>query len=192
LGARGCRRSKRWSRWPTTDSSRCRMLGGQIVSPSHVDNVVECLLLAAEKGRGGEAYYVPDGEDSTLKGVMNALLGTCGVPPIKRSVPFGVAWLMATVMESVWRLFRLRSKPPVTRQTLRMIGRTSPSTSLRHAATSVTYRSSTGLKVSRGSARASSSRRGYAIGATSGLVSQQLCLAMRNLSRIHHLACHCH
>jgi nucleoside-diphosphate-sugar epimerase len=29
---------------------------------------------------------------------------------------------MATVMEGVWRLFRLRSKPSVTRQTLRMIG----------------------------------------------------------------------
>jgi nucleoside-diphosphate-sugar epimerase len=37
----------------------------QLVSTSHVDNVVECLLLAAEKGRGGEAYYVTDGEDST-------------------------------------------------------------------------------------------------------------------------------
>jgi nucleoside-diphosphate-sugar epimerase len=96
--------------------------GRQVVSASHVDNVVECMLLAAEKGRGGEAYYVTDGEDSTLKIVLNDLLGTRGVPPIERSAPFGVAWLMATVMEGVWRVFRLRSKPPVTRQTLRMIG----------------------------------------------------------------------
>jgi nucleoside-diphosphate-sugar epimerase len=29
---------------------------------------------------------------------------------------------MAAIMEGVWRTFRLRSKPPVTRQTLRMIG----------------------------------------------------------------------
>jgi nucleoside-diphosphate-sugar epimerase len=96
--------------------------GRQVVSASHVDNVVESMLLAAEKGRGGEAYYVTDGEDSTLKIVLNDLLGTRGVPPIKRSAPFGVAWLMATVTEGVWRVFRLRSKPPVTRQTLRMIG----------------------------------------------------------------------
>jgi nucleoside-diphosphate-sugar epimerase len=27
------------------------------------------------------------------------------------------------MMEGVWRLFRLRSKPPITRQTLRMIGK---------------------------------------------------------------------
>jgi nucleoside-diphosphate-sugar epimerase len=96
--------------------------GRQVVSTSHVDNVVECLLLAAEKGRGGEAYYLTDGEDSTLNVVLNDLLGTRGVPPIKRSAPFRVAWLMATVMEGAWRLLRLRSKPPVTRQTLRMIG----------------------------------------------------------------------
>ena len=96
--------------------------GRQVVSASHVDNVVECMLLAAEKGRGGEPYFVTDGEDSTLKVVLNGLLETRGVPPIERSAPFGVVWLMVAVMENVWRLFRLRSKPPVTRQTLRMIG----------------------------------------------------------------------
>src|SRR3712207_8547426 len=39
-----------------------------------------------------------------------------------RSAPFGVAWRMAAAMDGAWRLLRLRSKPPVTRQTLRMIG----------------------------------------------------------------------
>lgn len=96
--------------------------GRQVMSTSHVDNVVECLILAAEKGRGGEAYYVTDGDARTLKDVLTDLLGTRGVPPIKRSVPFGVAWRMAAIMEGVWRTLRLRSKPPVTRQTLRMIG----------------------------------------------------------------------
>jgi nucleoside-diphosphate-sugar epimerase len=92
------------------------------MSTSHVDNVVECLILGAEKGRGGEAYYVTDGADSTLKNVLADLLGTRGIPPVTRSAPFGVAWRMAAIMEGIWRLFRIRSKPPVTRQTLRMIG----------------------------------------------------------------------
>ncbi len=97
--------------------------GHQAMSTSHVDNVVECLILAAEKGRGGEAYYVTDGEVTTLKNVLTHLLGTRGVPPIKRSVGFGFAWRMAGVMEAVWRILRLRAKPPITRQTLRMIGK---------------------------------------------------------------------
>ena len=97
--------------------------GRQVMSTSHVDNVVECLILAAERGRGGEAYYVADGDVTTLKDVLTDLLGTRGVPPIRRSAPFRFAWRMAAVMEGVWRTFRLRNKPPVTRQTLRMIGR---------------------------------------------------------------------
>ena len=96
--------------------------GRQAMSTSHVDNVVEGLILAAEKGRGGEAYYVTDGDDTTLKDALTGLLGTRGVPPIERSAPFGFAWRMAAAMEGAWRLLRLRSKPPVTRQTLRMIG----------------------------------------------------------------------
>ena len=30
---------------------------------------------------------------------------------------------MAAVMEGIWCLFRIRSKPPITRQTLRMMGK---------------------------------------------------------------------
>ena len=73
------------------------------MSTSHVDNVVECLILAAEKGRGGEAYYVTDGVDSTLKKVLNGLLETRDVPPIRRSGPFGVTWRVVAIMEGIWR-----------------------------------------------------------------------------------------
>jgi nucleoside-diphosphate-sugar epimerase len=96
--------------------------GRQVMSTSHVDNVVEGLILAAGTGRGGEAYFVTDGADTTLKEALTDLLGTRGVPPIRRSAPFGVAWRMAAVMEGIWRVLRLRSHPPITRQTLRMIG----------------------------------------------------------------------
>ena len=96
--------------------------GRPVLSISHVDNVVEGLILAAEKGRGGEAYYVTDGDVITLKDVLTDLLGTRGVRPIERSAPFGVAWRIAALMEGVWRTFRLGKKPPITRQTLRMIG----------------------------------------------------------------------
>ena len=63
-----------------------------------------------------------DGVDLTLKEVMTELLGTRGVPPITRIAPFAIMWRIAAVMEGIWRLFRIRSKPPITRQTLRMIG----------------------------------------------------------------------
>jgi nucleoside-diphosphate-sugar epimerase len=46
------------------------------MSTAHVDNVCHALELAVEKGRGGEAYFISDGADSTLKEVISVFLQT--------------------------------------------------------------------------------------------------------------------
>jgi len=97
--------------------------GGQAMSTCHVDNLCHALMLAAERGRGGEAYFVSDGRDATLKGVIAPLLATRGVDPGERAVPFGAAWALAGVMGFVWRALRLQGEPPITRQMLRLIGK---------------------------------------------------------------------
>ncbi len=97
--------------------------GGQAMSTCHVDNLCAALLLAADHGHGGEAYFVSDGENGTLKGVISALLATRGVVPNDRAVPFRLAWLMAGIMGAVWRLLGRGGEPPITRQMLRLIGK---------------------------------------------------------------------
>lgn len=96
--------------------------GSQAMSTAHVDNVCHALELAVEKGRGGEAYFVSDGTDTTLKGLISALLRTRGIEPPRASAPLPVAWVMASVMEWVWRTFSRQGEPPITRQMLRLIG----------------------------------------------------------------------
>ncbi|MGW9231988.1 NAD-dependent epimerase/dehydratase family protein [Pseudorhizobium sp. NPDC055634] len=97
--------------------------GGQALSTCHVDNLCHALILAANRGSGGEAFFVSDGEDTTLKSFLTRLLGSRNVTPKERSVPFGVAWVMAGLMGAVWRAFRLKGEPPITRQMLRLIGK---------------------------------------------------------------------
>ena len=97
--------------------------GGQALSTCHVDNLCHALILAADRGSGGEAFFVSDGEDTTLKSFLTRLLGSRGVTPKDRAVPFGIAWTMAGVMGAVWRVFRRKGEPPVTRQMLRFIGK---------------------------------------------------------------------
>ncbi|WP_404713698.1 NAD-dependent epimerase/dehydratase family protein [Sphingomonas sp. MMS24-J13] len=96
--------------------------GKQIMSTAHVDNVCACAILAAEKSPGGRAYFVTDGKNQPLRTVITELVGTKGVEIEARNAPLGMAWLMAGVMEFVWRTFGRAGEPPLTRQMLRMVG----------------------------------------------------------------------
>jgi hypothetical protein len=55
--------------------------------------------------------------------LISALLSTRGVSVSDKAVPFGVAWVMAGLMGTAWRLLRLKGQPPITRQMLRLIGK---------------------------------------------------------------------
>jgi len=89
--------------------------GGNLTSTAHVDNVVEGLVLAAETARGGEAYFVTDGDPIAFREMITALVATQGVEPGNRNVPAAVAKPAAALAEGLWRTLRLKSEPPITR-----------------------------------------------------------------------------
>jgi nucleoside-diphosphate-sugar epimerase len=91
--------------------------GRQLTDVTHVDNVVEGLLLGARKGRGGDAYFVTDGEPVVFREFVSALLETQGVSAPNRSIPAWVAGPFAAACEGVWRAARLPGQPPLTRFT---------------------------------------------------------------------------
>lgn len=97
--------------------------GEQPTSTCHLDNLVDALLLAADHGNGGEAYFVADAENGTLKNIVSDLLATKHVRAADKSIPFGIAWIVAGALGIAWRLFNLKGEPPITRQMLRLIGK---------------------------------------------------------------------
>ena len=92
--------------------------GGHLTATTHVDNVVEGLVLTAAKGRAGEAYFVTDGEPSVFREFVSELLSTQGVEPPTRSVPAPVAGAVAAASETIWHTLHLGGEPPVTRLAL--------------------------------------------------------------------------
>lgn len=92
--------------------------GSQRTDVTHVDNVVEGILLAAERGKAGEAYFVTDGEPVVFREFITELLDTQGVPAPTRSLPLGLAKTVAAAGEGLWRLLRLRGTPPLDYFTL--------------------------------------------------------------------------
>ena len=89
--------------------------GEHRTSTTHVDNAVEGLVLGAERGRPGEAYFVTDGEPVVFRDFVTALLATQGVEPPDRNAPRALAGGLAAAAEGAWRLLPLRGGPPVTR-----------------------------------------------------------------------------
>jgi nucleoside-diphosphate-sugar epimerase len=89
--------------------------GGHLTATTHVDNTVEGLALAAERGQPGEAYFVTDGDPVVFREFVSELLRTQGVQPPTRSVPRAVAGALATGGEAAWRTLHLSGRPPLTR-----------------------------------------------------------------------------
>jgi nucleoside-diphosphate-sugar epimerase len=76
--------------------------------------VVEGLILAAEKGRPGEAYFVTDGEPAVFREFVTAMLRTQNVEAPDRSLPAWTAAPLAKVSEAAWKLLPLGGDPPMT------------------------------------------------------------------------------
>jgi len=91
-------------------------------STCHVRNVCEGIGLALTQGRPGEAYFVTDNTEVTFRELLTELLGALGLRAPTASVPFGRAWLMASTVETLWKLFHLSAEPPLTRSLLKLTG----------------------------------------------------------------------
>lgn len=89
--------------------------GRYLTSTCHVHNVVEGALLAAEKGRGGEAYFLTDGAPIEFRKFMTALFATRDVDPGDKNIPRMLASLLARSCEFLWEHLPLRGAPPLTR-----------------------------------------------------------------------------
>lgn len=103
------------------------MDGGRYpTSTTHVDNVCEGLLLAAQKGRGGEVYFVTDGAPVELRDFVTRMLATRGVDPGNKSVPKWLVLGLAVVAEAVWEILELMGieagEPPATRMAVHLFG----------------------------------------------------------------------
>ncbi|MGH7786671.1 MAG: NAD-dependent epimerase/dehydratase family protein [Candidatus Binatia bacterium] len=101
-------RMVREGRFAWMDGGRAR------TSTTHVANLVHALELALTRGTGGEAYFVTDGEDTTLRTFLTALLRSQHMEAPPRSLPGWLARGAAATLERVWYTLHLKGEPPLT------------------------------------------------------------------------------
>lgn len=89
--------------------------GRHRTSTTHLDNTVEGLMLGAERGTPGSAYFVTDGTPVVFRDFITRLLATQGLEPQDRSIPRPVAHALAVAGETAWGALPLPGRPPLTR-----------------------------------------------------------------------------
>jgi nucleoside-diphosphate-sugar epimerase len=89
--------------------------GRHLTSITHVDNVVEGLMLAARRGEPGRVYFVTDGDAVEFREFVSEMLRTQGIEPPGRSIPVPLATAIAIASETAWRILPLGGEPPLTR-----------------------------------------------------------------------------
>jgi nucleoside-diphosphate-sugar epimerase len=90
--------------------------GGRFpTSTCHIANVVEGALLAAERGKSGEIYFLTDGEPVEFRAFLTELLAANGVDAGTKSMP---RW----IVRAVAALTGWMKSPPVTKTAIALVG----------------------------------------------------------------------
>ena len=89
--------------------------GHMLTSATHIDNLVHGITLALTKGKGGEAYFVTDDKNMPIREFLSKLVATKKVEIPDKSAPGWLVGLLARVAEGIWKLFGIKSMPPLTR-----------------------------------------------------------------------------
>ena len=89
--------------------------GRHKTSTTYIGNLSYAIELALTNGRGGEPYFVLDGEPVEFRGFLTQLAAAAGFELKGRELPGWLVRAVALISENIWRGFRLPGKPPITR-----------------------------------------------------------------------------
>ncbi len=87
----------------------------------HVANLVEGTLLAAQRGRPGEIYFLTDGPPAPMRQFLEELVRTQGVAPFGWPLPKWLGWQLGRLGELVWGTLGLPGQPPIERTTMNLM-----------------------------------------------------------------------
>lgn len=97
--------------------------GKAVTSSTHIDNLVHGIELALTKGTPGEAYFILDDGEVSMKDIITGMAASKGLSLPDKSIPGWVASLIGAVCETVWRTFGLKGDPPLTRHAAMVMAR---------------------------------------------------------------------
>lgn len=103
-------------------AGRLRLVGdgGNKVDTTYIDNAAQAHFdaldhLAPGAACAGKAYFVSNGQPWPMRDVLDAMLATADVPPVRKQLSFKAAYRIGAVCEVLWSVLPLKGEPPLTR-----------------------------------------------------------------------------
>jgi nucleoside-diphosphate-sugar epimerase len=96
--------------------------GDYLTSTCHVLNACEGIECAAERGKGGQTYFLTDGAPVRFRDFITRQAAAHGVEMPDRSIPYRVARTAAVAVDRGWRVLHLKGEPPVSEVALALGG----------------------------------------------------------------------
>jgi nucleoside-diphosphate-sugar epimerase len=99
-----------------SDGGWLRLIDGGrfLTSTCHVDNCVEGMMLAAERGDPGRVFFLTDGEPVEVRWFLTQVLAAVSRPAPTGTVPLWAATWIARICALLWRFLPLKGSPPIT------------------------------------------------------------------------------
>lgn len=95
--------------------------GGNLLNLSHIDNVVDGIMLAAASDKAiGQAFNLTDGSKITTRRFLEDIIAIIGIEYKLRSFPYVPAYSFAYLCELYSKFRRYKVAPLLTRYTVRM------------------------------------------------------------------------
>jgi nucleoside-diphosphate-sugar epimerase len=94
--------------------------GRNLVDTVYIDNAADAHILAADRLRShpelsGNRYFISQGEPVLLWEMVDNILKAANKEPVKGRISRRAAWIVGTLLESVYRAFKLSGEPRMTR-----------------------------------------------------------------------------
>lgn len=104
-------------RWTWINGGRAQ------TSTTYIENLVEAIVLALTRGVSGEAYFILDEGQRSMREIISAMASTHGVELPNRSIPGWLAEGFGGLCEVLWRTLSLKGEPPLTRHAAMVMAR---------------------------------------------------------------------
>jgi nucleoside-diphosphate-sugar epimerase len=103
--------------------------GKNMIDVTYIDDAADAHILAADKLKedpdlSGNIYFISQGEPVLAWYIINEFLKTAGCSPVKKSVPFRVAWIAGALLELIYKIFHLQKEPFITRYLAETVSQT--------------------------------------------------------------------